>query len=334
MRLSCPNCGAQYEVPLDVIPQAGRDVQCSNCGHTWFQVHPDEDVELAEEVGGSTPDQGWSPEDSTPEDTIASEEAEDPSEDPVGHEVQPPEIEIDVPDEDEDVSAPVEKAETHTDERETAEEASEPEPERTRKPLDSAVTDILREEAEYEAQAREAEEASPLETQPDLGLQQPENESDKRAAQARDRMRRIRGLSDQDDVPETPAEQETAAQQTEDAAHHSRRDLLPDIEEINSTLRSDGKGSGTSSGSRAEPTAASKRRGFRLGFAFVVLVAAGMIAVYAYNDKIVTAYPQAEPYISMYMERMNEARVWLDTLVTDGMLWLNEKAASAGGNVD
>jgi predicted Zn finger-like uncharacterized protein len=37
MRLVCPNCEAQYEVDAAVIPEAGRDVQCSNCGHTWFQ---------------------------------------------------------------------------------------------------------------------------------------------------------------------------------------------------------------------------------------------------------------------------------------------------------
>lgn len=41
MRLICPNCDAQYEVVDDVIPVEGRDVQCSNCGHTWFQHHPD-----------------------------------------------------------------------------------------------------------------------------------------------------------------------------------------------------------------------------------------------------------------------------------------------------
>ena len=41
MRLICPNCSAQYEVPADVIPAEGRDVQCSNCQETWFQTHPD-----------------------------------------------------------------------------------------------------------------------------------------------------------------------------------------------------------------------------------------------------------------------------------------------------
>lgn len=36
MRLVCPNCGAQYDVADEAIPAAGRDVQCSNCNHSWF----------------------------------------------------------------------------------------------------------------------------------------------------------------------------------------------------------------------------------------------------------------------------------------------------------
>lgn len=40
MRLTCPKCGAQYEVPETAIPEAGRDVQCSACGETWVQHHP------------------------------------------------------------------------------------------------------------------------------------------------------------------------------------------------------------------------------------------------------------------------------------------------------
>ena len=41
MRLQCPNCDAEYEVGASAIPFEGRDVQCSNCGHGWFQAHPD-----------------------------------------------------------------------------------------------------------------------------------------------------------------------------------------------------------------------------------------------------------------------------------------------------
>jgi len=38
MRLICPKCDAQYNVADDAIPKGGRDVQCSTCGHTWFQT--------------------------------------------------------------------------------------------------------------------------------------------------------------------------------------------------------------------------------------------------------------------------------------------------------
>ncbi len=37
MRLVCPNCVAQYEVADGTIPESGRDVQCANCNHIWFQ---------------------------------------------------------------------------------------------------------------------------------------------------------------------------------------------------------------------------------------------------------------------------------------------------------
>ena len=48
MRLTCPNCDAKYEVPEDAIPEGGRDVQCSNCGHGWFQSRPE--AEIAAEI--------------------------------------------------------------------------------------------------------------------------------------------------------------------------------------------------------------------------------------------------------------------------------------------
>ncbi|SFH12984.1 MJ0042 family finger-like domain-containing protein [Palleronia marisminoris] len=51
MRITCPNCAAQYEVGAGLISEDGRDVQCSACGHTWKQFGdgrveeiPDEDT--------------------------------------------------------------------------------------------------------------------------------------------------------------------------------------------------------------------------------------------------------------------------------------------------
>ena len=38
MRLVCPNCKANYEVPRHAVPIGGREVKCANCGHSWFQT--------------------------------------------------------------------------------------------------------------------------------------------------------------------------------------------------------------------------------------------------------------------------------------------------------
>jgi predicted Zn finger-like uncharacterized protein len=36
MRLTCPNCGAEYEAPRSMMPAGGRHVQCSACHTRWF----------------------------------------------------------------------------------------------------------------------------------------------------------------------------------------------------------------------------------------------------------------------------------------------------------
>lgn len=37
MRLTCPECAAQYEIADGLIPPEGRDVECSACGHGWHE---------------------------------------------------------------------------------------------------------------------------------------------------------------------------------------------------------------------------------------------------------------------------------------------------------
>lgn len=55
MRLTCPNCSAQYEVPVEAIPPAGRDVQCSACQHTWFEPGPPPEPLRDEELWDKVP---------------------------------------------------------------------------------------------------------------------------------------------------------------------------------------------------------------------------------------------------------------------------------------
>jgi predicted Zn finger-like uncharacterized protein len=273
MRLTCPNCDAQYEVPDEVIPDTGRDVQCSNCGQTWFQHHPDHE-----------PDEE--------EDAL----------------VLPPDISA----EDEEISPPP---------------PPQPEmPQPQRRQLDPAVADILRQEAEAEQAARRTRASETLESQPDLGLDdsgpaEREDDPRRRAREAQQRMARMRG---------EPAPAGDAAMNA--AALGSRRDLLPDIEEINSTLRKDGDRTrpATVHGAEAEP-APRRRGGFRRGFTLMLAIAAVLALLYTYAPQIARAVPQVDPYLSSYVGQVDQARVWLDAQLRDLLVWLDSMASKSDG---
>lgn len=266
MRLICPNCDAQYEVADDVIPTDGRDVQCSNCGQTWYQHHPDHlpDTSAAED----TPDEFVEPDDTPAED-----------------------------------------------------EERAPSPEPVRRELDPSVADILRQEAELESNAR-AEAAEGLESQPDLGLDSGESEEHIRARKARERMARIPGESPK---PEKVSEATATA-----AALGSRRDLLPDIEEINSTLRST---SDRQSGTPAErsPDKEHPAKGsssFGRGFSLMILLAVILGAIYNFAPQVAQSVPQADPYLSAFVAQVDTARSWLDGHVSSLLTWLDAVATS------
>jgi predicted Zn finger-like uncharacterized protein len=266
MRLICPNCDAQYEVVDEVIPTEGRDVQCSNCGQTWYQHHPDYMPETAEP--GEEPDDLIEPDDAPAQD-----------------------------------------------------EERAPSPEPQRRDLDPSVADILRQEAELESKAR-ASQSGGLESQPDLGLDTTESETDRRAREARERMARMRG---EDPAPKQVSEAAAAA-----AALGSRRDLLPDIEEINSTLRST---SDRQSGTPAEPGPVTDARpagksSFRRGFTLMLLLAVILAALYAFAPQIARSVPQVDPYLSAFVAQVDTARSWLDGQVARLLTWLDAVASA------
>jgi predicted Zn finger-like uncharacterized protein len=287
MRLTCPNCDARYQVSDEAIPPAGRDVQCSNCGQTWFQHHPDNPPA---ETDSQSPDLGAGP------------DLRDPDE-----EVAPP---------------PPPRAPETTARRE----------------LDPAVADILRQEAEAEFEARRQRQSQSLETQPDLGLEEaddhpataqdsfdtdPEDElHDQRAEQARRRMARMRGEPDP-----------TLAAPASAAAMSSRRELLPDIDEINSTLRSDQDRPPPGRPMRddyADPAGPAKpRRGFKRGFALSLIVIGAGILVYAYAPQIAAKLPQADPYLSAYVAWLDQLRMGLDVQAQRFLTWLDSIAQQA-----
>lgn len=270
MRLVCPNCGAQYEVDDRVIPEGGRDVQCSNCGHGWFQKHPDQDAELAEELG------------TVPQiaDPQVAEPAPEPEPEPAPEPTPEPEVPL-VPEADDDTG--------DMDEAEA--------PAATPRELDDGVRDILRQEAEFEMEQR-SHEREKLESQPDLGLEDLDPEEARRRT-VQERMARLRGL---DEMPEEEVE-DTGA----------RRDLLPDIEEISSTL--DGDGVDVGNLPPDVTVAPAKRGGFRRGFLMMIVLAALVALLYAYAPQLGEAVPALKPTLDSYVVLIDQSRVWLDGMV-------------------
>jgi predicted Zn finger-like uncharacterized protein len=248
MRLTCPNCDAQYEVADNAIPGTGRDVQCSNCGHAWFQIHPDTIEAEADEaaVHGAAPVAEPAAAAAAAAPAMAAMTAPAPA-----HE---PEVE-DGPAGDD---APLGAAPRRIDEN---------------------VLAVLREEAARETDARKRETAV-LETQPDLGL-----------------------------APVQPAAAAPAAERAP-----RQRDLLPDIEEINSTLRPGAEARGDEVTEEAE-AAAQRRSGFRSGFLLVVAAALILGALYLAAPRIGAMVPAMARPMAAYVGAVDTFRIWLDGAV-------------------
>ena len=280
MRLICPNCGAQYEVDERAIPDAGRDVQCSNCGHAWFQLPEGARAKPAQDTGSATeptaqkePPQADEPApDEAPGDTTDGERAEDPQDDAPAEVAPEPE--------------PEPKAEPEP------EPEIEAAPEASRRELDEGVRNILREEAEREARAREA---ANLETQDELGLEETPQEQ---PGAAQERMARLRGLDVEEDT-------------TASGGTSARRDLLPDIEEINSSLESIGTEDNVDDFADDGPP----KSGFGRGFILMLILAAVLVALYLYAPVFGEKVPALAPALDSYVGLVDQARGWLDNLV-------------------
>lgn len=294
MRLICPNCDAQYEIDDHAIPVEGRDVQCSNCGQTWFQLHPDAmtddpDIVDAPSAAGGTPTGG--------EDATAGW---------AGHEEPRGEVEDEDDDGDEGVTAP-DRQPVRQPEKQAAGATSDMPSDvppvigamtgavPRRKRLDEDVAAILREEADREARVRHAE-GSALESQGDLGLDQTPRRD--HAGQQSGRFADPFGA--------------------DDAGGHAGKGrlVLPDIEQINTTL-SPPENLDAEGDDRDETTGAeAEKRGFRRGFALTLVIGAILLAVYAFSPQIAQKVPALAQPLNSYASAVDAGRVWLDRTMT------------------
>ncbi len=332
MRLICPNCAAQYEVDEGVIPADGRDVQCSNCGHAWFQPGayagaadtPDwTDAPTADEPGEM-------PEEETA-DILESAELS-PTTASLGEAVL-------LPDDDAAAAATDEAADWDDDDLEEADAGSgldsaepgppeepSPEPEPVtasvpaRQELDDSVLSILKEEAERETEARRAE-GSSLEMQPDLGL-----------AAAIGAM--VKDDAAADTASDRAASQRDAVAEDGDEATQirgPRRELLPDIEEINSTLSAKRGRAASNDADIGESEQLERRRsGFRRGFSLALLLTVLLLALYVFAPAISSRVPALAGVLDRYVAAVNDGRLWLDEMMKSSTEALRQDNAQGG----
>ncbi len=284
MRLSCPNCDAQYELSDDAIPAGGRDVQCSNCGHAWFQMPPAHEAEAESEEALFDP----------PEDAAEDEPS---AEDHPAEEPHPQDDDTDGSDDE-------------------AEKFEGPAP-LQRRSIDESLLSVLREEAEREAKARQAEPPRGIETQTDMGLEAAVAATVSPAAR---RVAELKGLDlSEDDGDATPARSGT------------RRDMLPDIEEINSTLRASDDRYDADAEVAALPSLHKRgRSSFRSGFVLMIIIATLMVLAYVMAPKIVQQIPASAGAMAAYVDMVNNARVALDGLMQSAIGVLRGISGSEG----
>lgn len=274
MRLACPNCDARYEVPDDAIPEGGRDVQCSNCGHGWFQLRPEDELAMEEAAAPPAADlpTAW-PDDPDPE----PEHFEAPS--PLAatpDRGRPEEVAV--------AAVPATAA------------------------LEDSVLAVLREEAEREAEARRleaqrsasrrAEAEEQMQVQPDLGLGAPA------APALSPTQRRLAMLKGEDPDAPPPAPAKPPA----------RRDLLPDVEEINSTLQPGDATNDADAEVDALPDL-TRRASFRSGFLLAMVLLLAAAAIYIAADSIAELVPGLRGPLDSYVGFIDSLRLWLNALM-------------------
>jgi predicted Zn finger-like uncharacterized protein len=283
MRLVCPNCDAEYEIDDSAIPRDGRDVQCSNCGHAWFQTHPEVEAEREAEADLH---------EALPGDVSAED-------DPAPSGLAPAEGAA-------EMAVPAKIAPDPGNMARDVEEEAAPEPPVATaaavpmaRTLDETVLAVLREEAEREANARRAEAAQKpaIETQTEMPLTQ----DPAGLGAAVRRIAKMRGAPDPEPVaaPMPPK---------------SRGQMLPAIEEINSTLRATNNRNSDEDAAiydtMVEPAA--KKGGFRRGFLTLVGLAVVIVVLYLLAPLIKVQVPALAGVVDAYVAIVNAARVALD----------------------
>jgi predicted Zn finger-like uncharacterized protein len=272
MRLICPNCSAEYEIPDDAIPEGGRDLQCSSCGIAWFSKLDETD--------------------SLPQATSQAEPTQ----------VEPKAVS--------DQKQPISNPRPLGPSPALNTSANLP-------PLDTAVAEVLRQEAAVEVRRRSNDGAGGVESQPDLGLDALGGTAtaQRHARETRERLARIRGVPEQASAAGSGLT--TPLPETDKTAD------LPDLEALNSSLRQAEGDVSMASLSNSAP-AFYQQAGFFAGFLFIVSIAAVLALTYSQTGLISQIVPDLSEPLEYYQMAVDQARGWLDQQADEAKHLLND----------
>ena len=231
MRLVCPSCDAEYEIARMAIPRSGREVECSNCGHSWFQAFTD--LRLDEAALGA------------PDELPASALPSEPT-----------------------------------------------------RPVDEAVLDVLRQEADREVQARLAEVGrAGLETQTEMPLAPPSGGAD-----------HLQALKAAGNMP--PHLQDP----------RPRRDLLPAIDDVDAALQSASAAQGPADA--AETLIRTQPSPLVRGLLYVILIGVILLALYVFAPLVAQKVPSLAQTCAEYRAAVDHGVHWGQNHLRDAADWV------------
>lgn len=276
--LKCPECETVYKLPIDAVPEQGRKVECSTCGNEWLAFRNGANITKAAEVVGDAS-------------TDAAVTRHDP---PTG-------------------AKSSSQTENTEHEKATAPDFVSPNTAPIEHRLPAEVLAILRDEVEFERQARQEPDTTQIDTAlesnwpattvteplkkqakvaPDLTF--PSDTQGTKMPFATDTLPPVIASPEVQKIPESKGPTAQGIERTDEA----RKSATPSAQHLKQADERTGRGS------------------YRAGFGLAMIVAAATIVLYIIAPEFADKGPAGKQLME-FRHSVDAGRLWLDKQVSE-----------------